>query len=73
MPVQGALVLGLELALLTVKGVDLMVDGNVIHHLPSYHKCVPTMRTFECGVHLGDVPLYSEVTDVLVVTLFTLL
>ena len=56
-PVQGALVLGLELALLTVKCVVLVVHGNVIHHLPPDLKALITMRTLEGGVYLVDVPL----------------
>ena len=70
-PVQGALVLGLELALLTVECVVLMVHGYVIHHLPPDLEALITMRALESGVYLVDVPFKSELTNVLKVALPT--
>ena len=56
MPVQGALVLGLELALLAVKCVLLVVHGYVIHHLPPDLEALITVRALKSGVYLVDVP-----------------
>ena len=70
-PVQGALVLGLELALLTVKCVFLVVHGNVIHHFPPDLEAFITVRALKSGVYLVDVSFKSVLTDVLKVALPT--
>ena len=56
MPVEGALVLALEVAVLTVERVVLVVHSYVIHHLPPDFKPFATMRTLESGMQLVDVP-----------------
>ena len=56
MPVEGALVLALEVAVLTVECVVLVVHSYVIHHLPPDFETFATMRTLESGMQLVDVP-----------------
>ena len=56
MPVESALVLGLELALLAVECVDLVFDGNVVHHLLPDLETFSTMRTLKGSVYLVDMP-----------------